>query len=60
MSVLVVRAFDELLGLGLSMHEVMEAAYQGERLTPSSCGRMDQVTALPSKPTEYRDNRCLA
>ena len=43
MCVLVVRAFNELLGLGMTLHDVMEAAYLGERLTPSNCGRMDQV-----------------
>jgi galactokinase len=40
---LVVRALDQLFGLKMSLPDVMETAYQGERMTPSKCGRMDQV-----------------
>lgn len=42
--VLVVRALSALLlGRRLSGLEEAELAYQGERLTPSQCGRLDQV-----------------
>ena len=33
-----------MYGLGLGQKEFMEAAYSGEMLTPSRCGRMDQVS----------------
>jgi galactokinase len=46
--VLVVKAFDAVFGLNLSMAEVMELAYKGEMMTPSRCGRMDQVRHLLS------------
>ena len=44
--VLVVRAFSTVYGLGLSAADEMELAFRGEALTPSACGRMDQVCAL--------------
>lgn len=44
----VCSAFNQLFRLGLSMAEVMESAYLGERLTPSRCGRMDQCVAMGS------------
>ena len=46
--VLVVRAFDRVHGLGLSLEEEMELAWRGERRAGSECGRMDQVCALGS------------
>ncbi|KAH9258349.1 hypothetical protein BASA81_003398 [Batrachochytrium salamandrivorans] len=43
--VLVVRALSMLLlGRRLSVLEETELAYQGERLTPSQCGRLDQIS----------------
>ena len=39
----VARAFNRVYGLRLTVRGEMEVAYQGERLTPSMCGRMDQV-----------------
>lgn len=39
----VARAFNQVYGLRLTTRGEMEVAYQGERLTPSQCGRMDQV-----------------
>jgi galactokinase len=45
-SVLTARAFNHVYGLGLSVREEMELAYQGEITTPSRCGRMDQGCAF--------------
>ena len=36
----VARCFNQAYGLQLSVRGEMECAYQGERLTPSLCGRM--------------------
>ena len=36
------RVFD----LGLTVRDEMDAAYRGERTTPSRCGRMDQVSYI--------------
>lgn len=36
----VARCFNRAYGLQLSTRGEMECAYQGERLTPSLCGRM--------------------
>lgn len=44
--VTVARAFNRVYGLGLTTRDEMELAYRGETLTPSQCGRMDQVCAL--------------
>lgn len=44
--VLVARAFNELYHLGLSTRGIMQAAFEGERLTLSQCGRMDQAVAF--------------
>lgn len=41
--VLVARAFNRVYDLKLTVRGEMEFAYQGEILTPSQCGRMDQV-----------------
>ncbi len=49
-SVLVAQAFDRVYNLGLFPHEVMEAAYLGERLTGSQCGRMDQACIFGKTP----------
>jgi len=43
--VLAARAFNRLYGLNLSVRGEMEAAYYGELLTPSRCGRLDQACA---------------
>jgi galactokinase len=43
--VTVARAFNQVYGLGLGIRDEMEIAYRGETLTPSRCGRMDQVCA---------------
>ena len=48
--VLTVRAFDELYNLGLLPFEVRKIAYQGERLTGSQCGRMDQACIYGRTP----------
>lgn len=51
--VLIVRAFSLLLlGARLAVLEEMEIAYQGERMTPSQCGRLDQmsVASLGDRP----------
>lgn len=56
MCVLVARAFNQAYGLGLTIRGEMQAAFNGERLTPSQCGRMDQAVAFGSVPVvmEYR------
>jgi UTP-glucose-1-phosphate uridylyltransferase/mevalonate kinase len=43
--VLAARAFNRLYGLNLTLRGEMEAAYHGELLTPSRCGRLDQSCA---------------
>jgi galactokinase len=48
--VLTARAFGRLYGLGLSILDEMELAYQGETTTPSQCGRLDQACAWGSVP----------
>ena len=49
-NVLVARAFNQLYNLELTIEEEMELAYQGEILTGSECGRMDQVCAYGAIP----------
>lgn len=44
--VLVARAFNRLYDLDLSLRDEMDLAYQGERTTPSRCGRLDQGCAF--------------
>jgi galactokinase len=65
--VLVATCFNLVYGLNLDRDEVMEIAYQGERLTPSQCGRMDQCVAMGSGSIgfmefnyEYRSLRQLS
>ncbi|MDR0897792.1 MAG: NTP transferase domain-containing protein [Oscillospiraceae bacterium] len=48
--VLVARAFNLLYDLQISTRGEMEAAYRGEIMTPSRCGRLDQVCAYGTKP----------
>jgi len=48
--VLTARAFSELYDLHLTRQQEMEYAYQGEILTGSECGRMDQICAYGSTP----------
>jgi galactokinase len=48
--ILVAKAFDAAYGLGLFPHELMEAAYLGEKLTGSQCGRMDQACIYGKTP----------
>ena len=48
--ILVAQAFDAAYELGLFPHELMELAYQGERLTGSQCGRMDQACIYGKTP----------
>lgn len=49
-SVLMARAFNRAYDLKLTVRAEMEAAYQGEILTPSRCGRMDQGCAFGRVP----------
>lgn len=49
-NVLLARAFNRLYDLKLTKRGEMEIAYQGEILTPSRCGRMDQACAYGSTP----------
>ena len=48
--ILVAKAFDAVYKQGLFPHELMEAAYLGERLTGSQCGRMDQACIYGKTP----------
>ena len=48
--VLVARGFNAAYDLKLTVRAEMEAAYQGEILTPSRCGRMDQGCAYGRVP----------
>jgi UTP-glucose-1-phosphate uridylyltransferase/mevalonate kinase len=45
---LTARAFNRIYGLNLTTRGEMEAAYGGEQLTPSRCGRLDQAVAYGS------------
>ncbi len=47
---LTARAFNRVHGLGLTVEEEMEIAYQGEIMTGSACGRMDQACVFGSVP----------
>lgn len=48
--ILVAKAFDSIYSLNLLPHELMELAYQGEKLTGSQCGRMDQACIYGKTP----------
>lgn len=48
--VLTARAFNQLYDLKMTIRGEMEYAYQGEILTPSQCGRMDQGCAYGNRP----------
>lgn len=52
--VLVARAFNLLYDLQISVRGEMEAAYRGEIMTPSRCGRLDQACAYGEKPVLMR------
>lgn len=48
--VLVARAFNEVYQLKMSVNGEMQAAYRGEMLTQSRCGRLDQACAYGVNP----------
>ena len=48
--ILVAQAFNRIYQLGLFPHELMEVAYEGEKLTGSQCGRMDQACIYGKTP----------
>jgi len=48
--VLMVRAFKKVYDLKMTVRGEMEYAFQGEIMTPSRCGRMDQACAYGSVP----------
>jgi galactokinase len=48
--ILVAEAFNIVYRMGLFPHEMMEAAYRGEKLTGSECGRMDQACIYGKTP----------
>ena len=50
MCVLVARAFSRLYEIKMTLRGEMEYAYQGEVITPSRCGRMDQGCAFGCRP----------
>jgi UTP-glucose-1-phosphate uridylyltransferase/mevalonate kinase len=49
-SVLTARAFNRIYDLKMTVRGEMEMAYQGEIVTPSRCGRMDQGCAFGDRP----------
>lgn len=48
--VLTARAFNRVYDLKMTIRGEMEMAYQGEILTPSRCGRLDQGCAYGNRP----------
>jgi UTP-glucose-1-phosphate uridylyltransferase/mevalonate kinase len=52
--VLVARAFNLLYNLNMTVRSEMEAAYRGEIMTPSRCGRLDQACAYGTRPVVMR------
>lgn len=52
--VLIARAFNVMYALNMTPRGEMEVAFQGERLTPSQCGKMDQCVAFGSVPVIMR------
>ena len=52
--VLVARGFNLIYNLQMSVRGEMEAAYRGEIMTPSRCGRLDQACAYGEKPVLMR------
>lgn len=48
--ILVAEAFNQVYGLNLFPHELMELAFLGEKLTGSECGRMDQACIYGRMP----------
>ena len=48
--ILAARAFNRVYDLKMTVRGEMELAYQGEIVTPSRCGRMDQGCAFGSRP----------
>jgi UTP-glucose-1-phosphate uridylyltransferase/mevalonate kinase len=52
--VLVARAFNTLYNLQMTVRSEMEAAYRGEIMTPSRCGRLDQACAYGERPVVMR------
>lgn len=48
--VLLARAFNRVHGLRLTTRGEMQYAYEGERMTPSQCGKMDQACAFGCTP----------
>lgn len=52
--VLVARAFNMCYDIGMTARGEMQAAFEGERLTPSQCGRMDQAVAFGTVPVLMR------
>jgi galactokinase len=51
--VLTAQAFSKCYDMNLSHQQIMELAYQGEILTGSKCGRMDQVCVYGSNQLCY-------
>ena len=47
--VLVAESFNKVYDLKLSTDQIMDIAYKSELLTPSRCGRLDQICAYGRK-----------
>ena len=59
--VTIAKCFDILFDLHLDIKDIMEMSYQGESLTPSKCGRMDQCVAMGGDKIglmEFDGNTC--
>ena len=52
--VLIARSFNTMYALNMTPRGEMEVAFQGERLTPSQCGKMDQCVAYGCVPVVMR------
>ncbi len=52
--VLIARSFNVMYSLNMTPRGEMEVAFQGERLTPSQCGKMDQCVAYGCVPVVMR------
>ena len=57
----IASCFNEVYDLQLSMNDLMEMAFQGEMLTSSRCGRMDQCMVMGKESTALMtfDNNSL-
>lgn len=55
----IIKCFNKIYNLSLSLEEEMNLAYEAEKLTGSQCGRMDQICAYGTgmKFIKFNDNK---